>query len=172
MKKKWSDERIQALRKLAERSTVFKPSGVPYAKLDWDLGISKIDDKTKKELGIKNKKDAISAWTRFQYVAYGYCTRYKKCGNKVKPGEYACDECKRTVIQDKVKATKDYVFSGNAIEMNADLVKSTVNNLSEKEIKKIVSENILATRVAFRKKLLGEKYRKEAKARLSHDESK
>ena len=90
----------------------------------------------------------------------------------MKPGVYVCDECKRTVIQDKVKAAKDYVFSGNAIEMNADLVKSTVNNLSEKEIKKIVSENILATRVAFRKKLLGEKYRKEAKARLSHDESK
>lgn len=155
----WNYERMYALRKLAELSTVYRANGVPLPKKDWETGLAKLksqDFKAFKLLRDHSIKNLKWVWAKYQNVAYGFCAT-TKCPNKVTDGQFYCATCK--------PAQGRYhrgVFSNPCLKKNPAAVKKAVFSMPEKELRTVLAEGLVEGKIQYslRRKLLGDSYTK------------
>lgn len=155
MHKFWTEERLQALRILAELSTSYRPNGIPFPKKNWEDGMKKLqsqDYKAFKLLKGTTIKQLKWTWTKYQNVAYGYCAT-SKCTNKIEPGEFYCKTCRPAGSMYHRGA-----YSSPCISDNLDVVKRTIAGYSEKDLKQIVTDSIERMPYRIRKNILGKEY--------------
>lgn len=157
---KWTKERLEALKELAKKSMRYKPSGIPYSRMYWEDGMAKIDGSTRKKLGDIDISTIKSAWMRYQNVIYGYCINYKKCGNKVSGEGTRCKACHKEFIAKRSVMYPNYAFKVSTIIANKKEAIDALSTIPDKELRKIIVNNITEVKSGLRRRLLGERYKK------------
>lgn len=163
----WTKEKLEALKKLAELSTRFRPNGTQLRPLKWEDGLEKLktqDYEAYKVIEGISIRRIKSAWIRYQNVVYGYCST-TMCGNKVKGDDVFCPKCWEKRKRMKAKMYSGYIYSRSFTQENRDLVRKSIAGMTVTEARKIIEENIGYMRVDLRKKILGSSYKKAARER-------
>lgn len=173
MYRKWSHERLMALRKLAELSTRYRPNGNPIPRLKWEEGMEKLktqDFEAWKLLQGMTLSNIKWSWSKYQNVTYGYCCT-STCKSKIKKGEFYCKTCTEKRSLQKAATYINHIYTRTFISNNDDLVSKSLDKIPASELRKIVNENVGYFRVAARKKILGDTYKNEATDRIKEKEA-
>ena len=170
----WTDEKLEALKKLAKLSTRYRPNGVPIRPMRWNDGLEKLKTqdfeayKVMKDIPMKRIK---SGWMKYQNVVHGFCST-SECGNKIKKGEIYCPTCLARYQRDKARKYTGYIYTRGFTTQNQDLVKRSLDKIPATDLKRILSENVSSLPIKERKRLLSDDYKKAAKERVMKEESK
>jgi len=160
--KTWTTERLMAVRKLAELSTVYRPNGVPHNRKDWDAGLSKLQSQDHKSYKIVKNipiQQIKWAWSKYQNVTYGFCAT-TMCPNKVTNGEFYCPSCKPVG-----SAYHRGIYSSTCVEQHKELVKKAISSYKEKDLQRIVAEGITKMSFSLRKEILGDTFKSLVEAK-------
>jgi len=164
----WSDEHIQALKRLADLSCVYNKAGNLESRKDWKLGLSKLETqdpvayKLLSSLGRLMGRDNLKtneniaylthSWRMYEMRAHGLC-RTKDCTGAVVPETNFCKTCLESRI--KIMHSGRGVYSSANVRKNIQLAEKIIDEMSEAQIKLIIKEHIDTLPYAIKRLILG-----------------
>jgi len=163
-KKRVTGDLLLALKVLADLSTRYRTSGVPYPYKNWNEGIRKLKESypDKYKLIFKDYGYSITnvkaTWVRLQNAAFGFCAGKGKegtgCKEKIdlKENIFYCKNCKPKALYYRG------IYSNPAVKNNRAEVKKAVHVTKESILREIAEKYIMKFSLEDKKRILGEEY--------------